>query len=71
MSSFSFKHKGHFFVPVGICLMILYLMLNALLVSLRCHTCLESSVSFWYLLLLSDFWWFLDRALKSLAVTPM
>ena len=41
MSSFSSKHKGHFLVPVGICLMILHLMLNALLVSLRCHTCLE------------------------------
>ena len=51
--------------------MIPHLILRGRLLLFSCQMYLESSVSFWYLMLLMDFVWFRNLILNSLAVTPM
>ena len=51
--------------------MIPHLILCGRLLLFSCQMYLESSVSFWYLILLMDFVWFRNLILNSLAVTPM
>ena len=74
INSFSSNHRRHFLDPAlhdGSCLMISHLIVYFRLLSLSCHTCLESSVSLRYFLLFSDLLWFRYLVLKSFAVTPM
>ena len=55
----------------GIFFMIPHLILCGRLLLFSCQMYLESSVTFWYLMLLMDFVWFRNLILNSLAVTPM
>ena len=74
INSFSSGHRPHLLWPdlhEVIFLMIPHLILCGRLLSLSCQMYLESSVSFWYFLLLIDFVWFRNLVLNSLAVTPM
>ena len=61
ISNFSSRQRRHFLGPVprvGICLMISYAIVCSRLLSFRFQTCLDSSVSFLYFLLLRDLQWF-------------
>ena len=74
IKSFSSMHRPHLLWPGlhgGIFFMIPHLIWCGLLLLFSCQMYLESSVSFWYLVLLMDFVWFRNLVLNSLAVTPM
>ena len=69
---FFFKRQSEYAgTPAGICFSKDHLITNGRFSVFNFQTCFESSVSFWYFLLRSDFTWFLYRVLNSLAVTPM
>ena len=74
ISNFSSRQRRHFLDPVarvGICLMMSHAIVYSRLLSFRFQTCLDSSVSFLYFLLLRDLQWFRYLVLKLPPVTPM
>ena len=72
MRSFSSRHSRHVpDPPAEIFFTKDHFILNGRFSVFNFQTCFESSVSFLYLLLRSDFPWFLYRVLNSFAVTPM
>ena len=73
ISNFSSRQRRHFLGPVprvGICLMMSHAIVYSRLLSFRFQTCLDSSVSFLYFLLLRDLQWFRYLVLKLSPVTP-
>ena len=73
INSFSSRHRPHLLWPGlygGIFLMIPHLILCGRLLSLSCQMYLESSVSFWYVLLFIDFVWFRNIKTKNIKTRP-